>query len=77
MECPQCKNPLSVENASVCEWCGNQLPIPEESFFSMFGRWYSILKNYLKINKKRLIIIFSSILIILMFLIIIYQEKNL
>ena len=69
MECPQCKNPLSVENASVCEWCGNQLPIPEESFFSMFGRWYSILKNYLKINKKRLIIIFSSILIILLFLI--------
>jgi len=69
MECPQCKNPLSVENASVCEWCGNQLPIPEESFFSMFGRWYSILINKLKTNKKRLFFIFSCILIILLFLI--------
>ena len=68
MECPQCKNPLSVENASVCEWCGNQLPIPEESFFSMFGRWYSILKNYLKINKKRLIIIFSCIILLIVIL---------
>ena len=68
MECPQCKNPLSVENASICEWCGNQLPIPEESFFSMFGRWYSILKNYLKINKKRLIIIFSCIILLIVIL---------
>ncbi len=68
MECPQCKNPLSVENASVCEWCGNQLPIPEESFFSMFGRWYSILKNYLKINKKRLIIIISCIILLIVIL---------
>jgi hypothetical protein len=61
MECPQCKNPLSVENASVCEWCGNQLPIPEESFFSKFKRLISILINKLKTNKKR--IIFVAVLI--------------
>ena len=36
MECPQCKNPLSVENASVCEWCGNQLPIPDSSVILNF-----------------------------------------
>ena len=36
MECPQCKNPLSVENASVCEWCGNQLPIPDSSVIFNF-----------------------------------------
>ena len=79
MECPQCKNPLSVENASVCEWCGNQLPIPEESFFSMFGRWYSILKNYLKINKKRLIIFVSSAILIvgtLLFVFNYYSDTN-
>jgi hypothetical protein len=68
MECPQCKNPLSVENASVCEWCGNQLPIPEESFLSKIKRLISILINKLKTNKKLLFIIFSSILIILLFL---------
>ena len=70
MECPQCKNPLSVENASVCEWCGNQLPIPEESFFAKFKRLYSNFIDKLITNKKRLfIIIFSIILIILLFLI--------
>ena len=69
MECPQCKNPLSVENASVCEWCGNQLPIPEESFFSKIKRLYSNFIDKLITNKKLLFIIFSSILIILLFLI--------
>lgn len=69
MECPQCKNPLSVENASICEWCGNQLPIPEESFFAKFKRLYSNFIDKLITNKKRLFIIFSSILIILLFLI--------
>ena len=70
MECPQCKNPLSVENASICEWCGNQLPIPEESFFAKFKRLYSNFIDKLITNKKRLfIIIFSIILIILLFLI--------
>ena len=61
MECPQCKNPLSVENASVCEWCGNQLPIPEESFFAKIKRLYSNFIDKLKTNKKR--IIFVAILI--------------
>jgi hypothetical protein len=69
MECPQCKNPLSVENAFVCEWCGNQLPIPEESFFTKFERLYSNFIDKLITNKKRLFIIFSIILIILLFLI--------
>ena len=69
MECPQCKNPLTIENASVCEWCGNQLPIPEESFFSKIKRLYSNFIDKLITNKKRLFIIFSSILIILLFLI--------
>ena len=69
MECPQCKNPLTIENSSVCEWCGNQLPIPEESFFTMIKRLYSNFIDKLIINKKRLFIIFSSILIILLFLI--------
>ena len=36
MECPQCKNPLTIENASVCEWCGNQLPIPDSSVILNF-----------------------------------------
>ena len=64
MECPQCKNPLSVENASVCEWCGNQLPIPEESFFSKIKRLYSNFIDKLITNKKLLfIIILSAILI--------------
>ena len=61
MECPQCKNPLSVENASVCEWCGNQLPIPEESFFAKIKRLYSNFIDKLKTNKKR--IIFVAVLI--------------
>lgn len=69
MECPQCKNPLSVENSSVCEWCGNQLPIPEESFFSKIKRLFSSLINKLKTNKKRLYIVFISISVILLFLI--------
>ena len=69
MECPQCKNPLTIENPSVCEWCGNQLPIPEESFFSKIKRLYSNFIDKLITNKKLLFIIFSSILIILLFLI--------
>jgi len=77
MECPQCKNPLSVENASVCEWCGNQLPIPEESFFSKIKRLISILINKLNTNKKRLfIIIISSILFVFVLLFLILRNKE-
>jgi hypothetical protein len=31
MECPQCKNPLSVQNASVCEWCGSDISNSNEN----------------------------------------------
>ena len=64
MECPKCKNPLSIENASVCEWCGNQLPTEEESIFKKIKRLLSNFVNNLRANKKRLIIFVSSALLI-------------
>jgi TonB family protein len=76
MECPQCKNPLSVENASVCEWCGNQLPIPEESFFSKIKRLYSNFIDKLITNRKRLFIIFSIILVFMLFLILMINWEH-
>jgi hypothetical protein len=69
MECPQCKNPLSIENTSVCEWCGNQLATENESFLKKIKRLLSNFAINLPTNKKRLYIVFTSISVILLFLI--------
>jgi hypothetical protein len=53
MECPKCKNPLSNKSASVCEWCGYQLPIPQEPLVNRIKRLLFICVEKVRANKKK------------------------
>ena len=53
MECPKCKNPLSNNNASVCEWCGYHLPIPQEPLVKRIKRLLFVCVEKVRANKRK------------------------
>ena len=53
MECPKCKNPLSNNSASVCEWCGYHLPIPQEPLVKRIKRLFVIYVEKFRANKRK------------------------
>ena len=61
MECLVCKNP-NKNDASTCEWCGNQLTIQQkEPFFAKIKKIFSILAEKISIIKKHLLTFISNL----------------